>query len=65
MILSMIVYLIAGLGAGIVTGLAGLSAATIITPHFSFCRWGCPPMMRWQLAQLNWRNLQIIVTRYV
>ena len=27
-----LVYLIAGLGAGIVTGLAGLSAAVIITP---------------------------------
>lgn len=26
------VYIIAGLGAGVVTGLAGLSAAVVITP---------------------------------
>lgn len=35
-----LVYLIAGLGAGIVTGLAGLSAAVIITPLLvSLCNW--------------------------
>ena len=27
-----LIYIIAGLGAGIVTGLAGLSAAVVITP---------------------------------
>lgn len=27
-----IIYIIAGLGAGVVTGLAGLSAAVVITP---------------------------------
>ena len=35
-----IIYIIAGLGAGIVTGLAGLSAAVIITPLLvSLCGW--------------------------
>lgn len=35
-----LVYLIAGLGAGIVTGLAGLSAAVVITPLLvSLCNW--------------------------
>ena len=35
-----LVYIIAGLGAGIVTGLAGLSAAVIITPLLvSVCGW--------------------------
>lgn len=35
-----IVYVIAGLGAGIVTGLAGLSAAVVITPLLvSVCGW--------------------------
>lgn len=32
MILKLIVYLLAGMGAGIGTGLAGLSAATVISP---------------------------------
>ena len=30
--MNLLIYIIAGLGAGIVTGLAGLSAAVIITP---------------------------------
>lgn len=35
-----LIYLIAGLGAGIVTGLAGLSAAVVITPMLvSLCIW--------------------------
>lgn len=35
-----IIYIIAGLGAGIVTGLAGLSAAVVITPLLvSVCGW--------------------------
>lgn len=35
-----IIYAIAGLGAGIVTGLAGLSAAVVITPLLvSMCSW--------------------------
>lgn len=35
-----IVYIIAGLGAGVVTGLAGLSAAVVITPLLvSLCGW--------------------------
>lgn len=35
-----VIYLIAGLGAGIVTGLAGLSAAVVITPLLvSVCGW--------------------------
>lgn len=35
-----LIYLIAGLGAGIVTGLAGLSAAVVITPLLvSLCNW--------------------------
>lgn len=35
-----LVYVIAGLGAGIVTGLAGLSAAVVITPMLvSLCGW--------------------------
>ena len=35
-----IIYVLAGLGAGIVTGLAGLSAAVIITPMLvSLCGW--------------------------
>lgn len=35
-----IIYVIAGLGAGIVTGLAGLSAAVVITPFLvSICEW--------------------------
>ena len=35
-----IVYILAGLGAGIVTGLAGLSAAVVITPLLvSVCGW--------------------------
>ena len=35
-----IVYIFAGLGAGIVTGLAGLSAAVVITPLLvSVCGW--------------------------
>ena len=34
------IYIIAGLGAGIVTGLAGLSAAVVITPFLvSICGW--------------------------
>ncbi|MGM9663648.1 MAG: TSUP family transporter [Eubacteriales bacterium] len=34
------VYIIAGLGAGVVTGLAGLSAAVVITPLLvSLCGW--------------------------
>ena len=34
------VYICAGLGAGIVTGLAGLSAAVVITPMLvSLCGW--------------------------
>lgn len=34
------IYVIAGLGAGIVTGLAGLSAAVVITPILvSLCGW--------------------------
>ena len=32
MLTAMIVYIIAGLGAGIGTGLAGLSAAAVISP---------------------------------
>ncbi len=39
-ILNLIVYLVAGLGAGVVTGLAGLSAAVVITPLLvSACGW--------------------------
>lgn len=35
-----VIYIIAGLGAGIVTGLAGLSAAVVITPFLvSICGW--------------------------
>ena len=35
-----ILYILAGLGAGIVTGLAGLSAAVVITPVLvSLCGW--------------------------
>ena len=35
-----IFYLLAGLGAGAVTGLAGLSAAVVITPILvSLCGW--------------------------
>lgn len=35
-----LIYLIAGLGAGVVTGLAGLSAAVVITPLLvSLCGW--------------------------
>lgn len=35
-----VIYVIAGLGAGIVTGLAGLSAAVVITPFLvSICGW--------------------------
>ena len=35
-----IIYMIAGLGAGVVTGLAGLSAAVVITPLLvSLCGW--------------------------
>lgn len=35
-----LIYILAGLGAGIVTGLAGLSAAVIITPMLvSLCGW--------------------------
>lgn len=35
-----IIYVIAGLGAGVVTGLAGLSAAVVITPFLvSICGW--------------------------
>lgn len=38
MILNLIVYIIAGLGAGIGTGLAGLSAAAVISPMLiTFC----------------------------
>ena len=34
------IYILAGLGAGVVTGLAGLSAAVIITPMLvSLCGW--------------------------
>ena len=34
------IYILAGLGAGMVTGLAGLSAAVIITPLLvSVCGW--------------------------
>ena len=34
------VYILAGIGAGIVTGLAGLSAAVVITPLLvSVCGW--------------------------
>lgn len=36
-----LIYLIAGLGAGVITGLAGLSAAVVITPMLvSLCGWG-------------------------
>ena len=35
-----LIYLLAGLGAGIVTGLAGLSAAVVITPLLvGVCGW--------------------------
>ncbi|MCD8013161.1 MAG: TSUP family transporter [Lachnospiraceae bacterium] len=35
-----IIYILAGSGAGIITGLAGLSAAVVITPLLvSFCGW--------------------------
>ena len=35
-----VIYVVAGLGAGIVTGLAGLSAAVVITPFLvSLCGW--------------------------
>ena len=35
-----LIYIIAGLGAGVVTGLAGLSAAVVITPLLvSTCGW--------------------------
>ena len=35
-----VIYILAGLGAGVVTGLAGLSAAVIITPMLvSLCGW--------------------------
>lgn len=38
--LNFIAYIVAGLGAGIVTGLAGLSAAVVITPILvGFCGW--------------------------
>lgn len=38
--MTWIIYIIAGLGAGIVTGLAGLSAAVVITPLLvSLCGW--------------------------
>lgn len=38
--MSYFIYVLAGLGAGIVTGLAGLSAAVIITPMLvSLCGW--------------------------
>lgn len=38
--LSYLVYIIAGVGAGVVTGLAGLSAAVVITPLLvSLCGW--------------------------
>ncbi len=38
--LQYIIYIIAGLGAGVVTGLAGLSAAVVITPMLvSLCGW--------------------------
>ena len=38
--LSYLVYVIAGVGAGVVTGLAGLSAAVVITPLLvSLCGW--------------------------
>lgn len=37
---NLLVYAVAGLGAGIVTGLAGLSAAVVITPLLvSLCSW--------------------------
>ena len=35
-----LVYILAGAGAGVVTGLAGLSAAVVITPILvSVCEW--------------------------
>lgn len=38
--MTFFIYIIAGLGAGIVTGLAGLSAAVVITPMLvSLCGW--------------------------
>ena len=38
--MTYVFYIIAGLGAGIVTGLAGLSAAVVITPILvSLCGW--------------------------
>ncbi|MDO4526443.1 MAG: TSUP family transporter, partial [Bacteroidales bacterium] len=38
--MNVFVYLIAGAGAGIVTGLAGLSAAVVITPLLAgVCGW--------------------------
>lgn len=40
MLFQYMIYIFAGLGAGIVTGLAGLSAAVVITPLLvSACRW--------------------------
>ena len=39
-IMLYVVYVLAGLGAGVVTGLAGLSAAVVITPLLvSLCGW--------------------------
>lgn len=39
-ILTYLVYTAASLGAGVVTGLAGLSAAVVITPMLvSLCGW--------------------------
>lgn len=38
--MNYLIYLMAGLGAGVVTGLAGLSAAVVITPLLvGFCGW--------------------------
>ena len=35
-----VIYILAGIGAGVVTGLAGLSAAVVITPLLvSICGW--------------------------
>lgn len=47
--MNLLIYIIVGLGAGIVTGLAGLSAAVIITPLLvSACGW-----VSW-VHSINW-----------
>ncbi len=60
-----LIYIIAGLGAGVVTGLAGLSAAVVITPMLvSLCGWASYDAVTVALASDVFASLLSAYTYY-